>query len=117
MKRVNEAFHNRDIDELELVSAETAFEDASFEEKSIGEKLVWGIREVSPLDDLIASIIEERRSFMESDLAQLWQRQEAGEQVIEHLEQDARRDIERARQRLEQVVSRFHRMKAEVRHG
>lgn len=117
MKRVNAAFHERDVNELETISAEAAFEDAAFESRSTSEKLIWAIREVSRLDDFAASIAQERETLMASDLAQLWERQEAGEQVIERLEQDVRRDTDRARQRLDQVIARFQTIKSEVHHG
>ena len=117
MKRVSAAFHARDIDALEAIRAETVFEDPSFESRSIGEKLVWAIREVNRLDEFISSITAEREALVASDLAQLWKRQEDGENVIERLEEDLRRDIDQARQRLDRVVNCFHQTKAKVRHG
>jgi hypothetical protein len=115
MKRVTAAFHDRNVDELERISAEAAFEEAAFESKSIGENLVWAIREVSRLDEVIASLIAERGALMASDLAQLWQRQEDDEDVIGRLVRETQRDIDQARQQLEQVVDRFRAMKARAR--
>ncbi len=107
MKRVNAAFHERNIKGLESISAETAFEDAAFEARPIGEKLIWAIREVSRLDDLIASMGEEHQALIESDLARLWQRREDGDQVIERLERAATLDVEEALQRLQEAKDRF----------
>lgn len=107
MKRVNAAFHERNIKGLESISAETAFEDAAFEARPIGEKLIWAIREVSRLDDLIASMREEHQALIESDLARLWQRREDGDQVIERLERAATLDVEEALQRLQEAKDRF----------
>jgi hypothetical protein len=117
MKRVNAAFRDRDVDALERIKAETASEDAAFEEKSIGEKMVWAIREVSRLDEVIASLVAERESLMVSDLAKLWQRQEGGEDVVGRLVRETQRDIDQARQRLEQLIDQFHTAMAEARHG
>jgi hypothetical protein len=107
MKCVNAAFHARDIGALEGIGAETAFADPAFDARPIGEKLVWAIREVSRLDGLIASIIEERDGLLASELGELWQRQEAGENVIERLERVAKRDLELAQQRLQEVIDAF----------
>lgn len=110
MKRVNAAFHERDVEALEAITAETALEDPAFELRSIGEKLVWAIREVSRLDGLIAEIGDELQALKESDLAKLWQRQEAGENVIERLECAATSDVEEAFQRLGAARDRFRSM-------
>lgn len=104
MKRINEAFHNRDIAALQSISADAAFEDAAYDEKTIGEKLVWAIREVSRLDALITSITEERGALIKSELGQLWQRQESGENIIERIEREVRGDIDAARERLNQLL-------------
>lgn len=117
MKRVNSAFHDRNVEEMERISADTAFEDTAFESKPIGEKLVWAIREVSRLDEVIASLVAEREALMASDLAQLCQRQESGEDVIGRLVRETQRDIDQARERLEQVIERFRAMTAEAGHG
>lgn len=114
MKRVNAAFHERDIEELESISSETVFEDVAFESRSLGDKLIWAIREVSRLDELIVSIAAERETLLTSDLAQLWQRQEAGDDVIKRLEQNARRDVERAQQRLQQLIEQFRKLSSEA---
>ncbi len=117
MKRVNAAFHERDIEELESISSETVFEDAAFESRSLGDKLIWAIREVSRLDELIVSIAAERETLLTRDLAQLWQRQEAGDDVINRLEQNARRDVERAQQRLQQLIEQFRKLSGEASYG
>jgi phytoene/squalene synthetase len=60
------------------------------------------------LDGLIASIIEEREGLLASELGELWQRQEAGENVIERLERVAKRDLELAQQQLREMIDTFH---------
>jgi hypothetical protein len=62
------------------------------------------------LDGLIAEIGDELQALKESDLAKLWQRQEAGENVIERLECAAISDVEEAFQRLGAARDRFRSM-------
>ncbi len=117
MKRVNAAFHERDIEALEAITAETVLDDPAFEARGIGEKLVWAIREVSRLDGLVAAIVAEREALLASDLAQLLQRQEAGENIIERLEHTARHDVEQAQQRLQEAIESFRQSVSEVNFG
>lgn len=110
MKEVNAAFHERDFDRLRRVAARHDIDDAAFEEKSIGEKLVWAIREVSRLDDLIDAIQQERAGLETSELAQLWDRQRRGEDVLHVLELDIRAKIHRATVRLQTVTLALRRL-------
>ena len=90
MQRVNAAFQDRDLAALRTLARESEFADPAFEAKSIGEKLVWAIREVARLDDLIAVIEAELASIRASDAYALWQRQQDGEPVIENLSPTSR---------------------------
>lgn len=107
MKRINAAFHERDVNSLQSLKNEAEIEDASFESRSIGEKLVWAIREMSRLDDLIVTITSEIATLQTSDLASLWQRHQAGEGVLEQLERDLNRRIDNRCQTLQQLVGEF----------
>lgn len=107
MRRVNAAFHERDVNALQGLLAETDFDDPAFESRPIGEKLIWAIREVSRLDGLIESIVAEQQALMTSDLARLWQRHEAGENIIERLVHTIEHDINGARHHLNRVIEQF----------
>ena len=117
MKRINAAFHDRDVGTLQSIMTETEFEDASFESRSVGEKLVWAIREVSRLDSLIADITSEIEILRASDLASLWGRHQTGEGVLEQLERDLNRRIETRQQALQGLISEFLAQVAQVNHG
>ncbi len=117
MKRINAAFHERDVDKLQSLRNETEIEDASFESRSIGEKLVWAIREMSRLDDLLVSITSDIETLRTSDLASLWQRHQAGEGVLEQLERDLNRRIESRRQTLQQLVDEFQALTSQASDG
>lgn len=107
MKRVNAAFHARNIGLLEKIGLEGAIADPKFETRSIAEKLVWATREVSRFDAMIVSLVEERDRLLTSDLAELWRRQQAGEDVIGQLESVTKRDLDHAQQQLQKVIEQF----------
>ena len=78
MQRVNAAFRDRDLAALRAAVREAEVEDPAFEARSIGEKLVWAIREVARLDDVIAALDEELAAVKASETHDLWRREEAG---------------------------------------
>lgn len=114
MKEVNSAFHERDVRQMRTISAQHDVDDASFEQKSIGGKLVWAIREVSRLDSLIKRLQEERATIEASDIAILWSRQEAGEPVIERLETGLQSKLTTMRERLQTVILELRNLTDEV---
>ena len=95
MQRVNAAFHARDIVMLQSIAAETEVVDVEFESRSIGEKLVWAIREIARLDELGGALQHELDEIRLTDSYSLWYREESGERVIERLELDLRSEIAR----------------------
>lgn len=117
MKRINGAFHERDLGTLQSLLSETAIEDAAFESRSIGEKLVWAIRELSRLDAVVVSMTADIEALNTSDLALLWQRHQAGEAVLERLETDLNRRLEGRRQTLQQLMAEFLALAAEGEHA
>jgi len=82
MKRINAAFHERDVGQLQSIMNETEFEDPSFEDRSIPDKLIWAIREISRLDEMIVEMTAEIESLKGSDLAVLWTRHQSGEGAL-----------------------------------
>ncbi|MGH2558733.1 MAG: J domain-containing protein [Thermomicrobiales bacterium] len=107
MQRVNAAFQDRNLDALRGLFREAEVEDPAFEARSIGEKLVWAIREVARLDELITGLEVELAAMRGSDTHQLWSRQEAGEEVIESLENDLRGNVISERDRLAELVATY----------
>lgn len=110
MKRINAAFHDRDIQSLQSIGMETVSDDPLFEAQSIGEKLVWAIREVSRLDELIAATTEDIDVLIGSELAKLWKRRSDGENVIERLERRVQHDIELAQAQLQLLIDGYRQL-------
>lgn len=107
MKEVNAAFHKRDLHQLRTIGAMHDVDDTAFEAKSIGEKLVWAIREINRLEELIELIQSERNALKASDVATLWSRQQLGEDVIGQLENELRSRIEAGRELLHSKIKQF----------
>ncbi len=107
MQRVNAAFRERNLAGLRALEREAGADDPAFEGRSLGEKLVWAIREVARLDEVITSLAAELAVMRASDTHQLWQRQEAGEGVIEALEADLKADLARKRDHLTELIATY----------
>lgn len=116
MKQVNTAFHERDIDALRTLSMEKDAIDPGFESTSIGDKLVWAIREVSRLDNLIESLVAERASLESSELGLLWERHRSGEDVLQRLENGLRGRIDEEQHCLRSLIEQY-RVLIESRHA
>jgi len=108
MRRVNAAFGRRDVAALQGVAQEADADDPAFESRSVGEKLVWAIREVARLDDLIIGLEGELVAIRASDAYHLWHRQESGENVIEALETDISTQLAKARDQLRTLIATYH---------
>lgn len=117
MKRVNAAFHERDIDALRAIGAEHEVDDAAFQAKPIGEKLVWAIREISRLDQLIETLGAERAALEASELAMLWNRHQSGENVVGHLEAGLTMKIADMRERLQSLIVEFRALTEQAYRG
>lgn len=107
MRRVNAAFRDRDLAALRALEPEAEADDPAFEARSLGEKLVWAIREVARLGGVVEELEAELVAVRASETHQLWRRQEAGEQVIEALEMDLREELGGVRDRLAELIATY----------
>lgn len=107
MQQVNAAFS--DLDEAALRAIEQAADasDPAFEARSIGEKLVWAIRDVARLDEVIARLEAEANAIQVSEAYALWHRQESGEAVIETLERDLHEQLTSSRNHLAELIATY----------
>lgn len=107
MQQVNAAFGERDEAALRSIEQTADASDPAFEARSIGEKLVWAIREVARLDEVISRLDAEAMVIQESEVHGLWQRQESGEAVIETLEQDIQQQLATSRNHLAALIATY----------
>ena len=110
MQRVNAAFHERDITAMEAMITVAEVTDPTFEARSIGEKLVWAIREVARLNDLEGALQTKINSAKQTNTYALWQRQENGELVIERLEKELERDVTQAGDTLAALIDNYRQL-------
>jgi hypothetical protein len=114
MQRVNGAFQDRNLDFLRGLFREAEVEDPAFEARSIGEKLVWAIREVARLDEVAAELVKDGESVRASSTYALWKRQEEGEPVIQRLSDDLTAKISAGQERLAVLVSTYRQLVDQV---
>jgi len=107
MQRVNVAYQIRDLTTLEAMSAEAEVTDEAFEARSIGEKLVWAIREVARLEEVRITLESESDALLQTETYRLWSRQNLGDAVIERLENELNIDISRLRRRLALLIGTY----------
>ena len=107
MQRVNAAFQDRDLAALRSLTRESEFTDSAFEAKSIGEKLVWAIREVARLDDLHRC--HRRRTCRRPRERHLYAlaRQQDGEPVIDAISADITSELSRKRDLLAELIATY----------
>ena len=107
MQRVNAAMRERDLTTMRALLSEAEITDAAFEARSAGERLVWAIREIARLDEVIAGLEADLSTLRSSESHGLWQREEDGERVVERLAAGLRRDIAEANERLVEVMAAY----------
>jgi hypothetical protein len=110
MQQVNAAMRERDLSALRALLSEAEISDVAFEARSVGEKLVWAIREIARLDAVIAGLEVDLSALRVTESYGLWQREEDGERVIERLTDDLRRDIAQANERLAEVIAAYRQL-------
>lgn len=110
MQQVNAAMRERDFAALRVLLSEAEVTDVAFEARSVGEKLIWAIREIARLDAAIADLESDLAALRASESYGLWRREEAGEGVIERLAKDLRRELATAQEELAAVISAYRRL-------
>jgi hypothetical protein len=107
MQQVNAAMRERDLSALRALLSEAEVTDVAFEARSVGEKLVWAIREIARLDEVITGLEAGLSALRVTESYGLWQREEAGERIIEQLAEDLCRDRDEAQSRLAEVTATY----------
>ena len=99
MLRVNAAFAARDLDALRALARE-AEAAAPAPLRSAAERLAWTRREIYRLEGMIADLCGQLNDLRLSETGRLHARSEAGEQILDEVAADLRREIGRQRLRL-----------------
>lgn len=115
MQAVTDAFHRRDLDALERLSLSDDVGSGAFDQLSIAEKLVWAIREVARLDQLLRNLELELEGFRQVTMYRLWEEQLAGLDPLSRLEPQAKRQREQAAQKRQEAMTAY--LEWEQSHG
>jgi hypothetical protein len=107
MQQINQAFQDRNLAALRGLGQASEYDDPAFQMRSIGEKLVWAIREVARLDELARALEDEMIVITRTPTYQLWQRVDAGEAAVERMVQEIDRDVGIAQSRLEALIETY----------
>jgi hypothetical protein len=105
MQRINEALTRRDTNLLRSLMTESEFLDSTFDEKPMGEKLVWAIREIARISELTVQIQGELATLRTSEIALLMSRQLGGEDFIGRLQASLDGEIADLSNQLSTLVS------------
>ena len=100
MLKVNQAFHERDLDTLVAIKRDADAADGPNGLPSVAARLAWSLRELDRLDDVIADLNTELATIRASESGRLWRSFAAGEPVFDRLAVDLRTELNRQRTRL-----------------
>jgi hypothetical protein len=112
MQQVNAAFHARDMAALRALISQEDVDDWGYASLSIGEKLVWAIREIARLDALQHRLVTELHQLRSCSLGVLWTRRENGEDPLSRLETEVRRQVQIATAKLADAIKTYERARA-----
>jgi hypothetical protein len=107
MQRVNEAYRARDLEELRALRRETEADAPGFAERPVGERLAWLAAELERVDALLHGIKAEFARLRGYELHRLWRRYEAGEPVLDELEDDLEGRLRAKNRRLDALIASY----------
>lgn len=114
MQRVNEAYRARDLGTLRDLRRETESEDPTFAQRPATERLAWAAAELERLDALLAAIKAEFDRLRGYELYRLWRRSEAGESVLDELEDDLEGRLRAKHRRLDSLIAAYLQARGEA---
>lgn len=104
MQQINGALAASDLAAMRELARASDYEDPRFEEQSIGEKLVWAIREIARLDDVLASLDHRMTELWSSSIYALWQQFQTEPELFTRLTGEIEQEIELANSRLSTLI-------------
>lgn len=90
MQAITDAFHRRDLQELERLSHSADVDTSVFERLSTAEKLVWAIREIARLDQLLQTFAEDQGNLRQTSMYRLWNENRQSTDLLTRLEREAK---------------------------
>jgi hypothetical protein len=109
MLRINDAFHDRDLNSLQRLVRETERDDPAFEERPLAQKLAWAQAEVARLDGVVDELEHQIGTMRRSDTYPMWHSTDSCDVAIDRLTIDARSKLIRLKDRLEERILVFER--------
>jgi len=107
MQRVNEAYRARDLTALRRLDREAEAADPAFTERPLAERLAWVRADLSRLEAELADLRIELAIVRGSGVHRLWRRFEAGEPILDALEDDLEKRLRKEGRRLDRLVAAF----------
>ena len=114
MQRVNVAFRDRDLPTLLALSREAEGTDPRFEDRPAREKLAWARQEVAWLDAELDDLRVELQELRAGELHRRWRRHEAGDPVLDRLEDDLQTRIIAEGARLDHLIAAYREAQADA---
>ena len=109
MQQVNEAFRARDLRTLRALHREVEADDPTFPTRPVRERLAWALGELERLGALLGELKAELAELHGSEAHRLWRRHQAGEPVIETLEDDLEMRLASEGRRLDRLIAAYRR--------
>ncbi len=103
MQRINEAYRARDLRLLRLIRREAETSDPNFSSRPLSERLAWIQEDRDRFATELAEIQAEVIALQRSELYRLCRRHEAGQQVMDELEDDLERRLREEGRRLDDL--------------
>ena len=107
MQRVNDAFRDRDLVGLQAIQRETEADDPGFGSRPLRDRLAWAGAELSRLDALLAGVKAEFARLRGYEMHRLWRRHEAGEPVLDELEDELEARLVAKGRRLDRLIAAY----------
>lgn len=105
MQRVNEAYRGRDLPTLRVLFREAEVTDPEFALRPVSERLAWMRSDLVRLVEEIGEHRSELTALRASEAYRLWRRFEAGEPVLDTLEDTVERRLRSEGRRLDRLVA------------
>ena len=107
MQRVNEAYRARDVVALRALHREAEADDPAFATRPVRERLAWALAELARLDTLLGELKADLAVLRESEAHRLCRRHEAGEPVLEALEDNLETRLASEGRRLDRLIAAY----------